>query len=270
MEKFRYRIIGASRMQSESIASTSLPFWLYFVAITSAEFLTVYLQPLAGVLCHGVILVALLVQSAFISMAQKRNLILALTLVPLIRILSLALPLAQLSQIYWYPLIYAPLLVAALVVMRMVELKPSHIGLVIHGWPLQITIGIVTGLAFGAVEYLILRPEPLVASFTLQQIWLPAIILLCTTGFVEELIFRGVLQQLAEPVMGSSWGIIYVSLLFAVLHLGFFSLLDVVFVMIIALFYSAVVKRTGSLIGVTLSHGIANTLLFLVEPFVLG
>jgi len=247
-----------------------LPFWFYFLAITSAELLTVYLQPLVGVVCHGVILVALLVQSAFAPDVPQRNLLVGLALVPLIRIVSLSLPLVQVPQMYWYPIIYAPLLAATVAVMWVVGLKPSDVGLVRHDWRFQILLGVATGLVYGGLEYMILKPEPLIAGFTLQQIWLPAVILLAATGFVEELMFRGVLQRLAEPAMGSWGGMIYVSLIFAILHVGFFSLLDVIFVLFVALFFAYAVKRTGSLVGVTLSHGIANTLLYLVMPFMLG
>ncbi len=60
---------------------------------------------------------------------------------------------------------------------------------------------------------------------------------------------------------------LYVSGLFAILHMGFLSWLDVIFVFSVALFLSWVVKKTGSLLGVTLSHGITNIMLFLVVPF---
>ena len=66
------------------------------------------------------------------------------------------------------------------------------------------------------------------------------------------------------------WGIIYVSLLFAVLHIGFLSGIDVAFVFAVALFFGWVVQKTGSLIGVTLSHGLTNIMLYLVVPFLLG
>ena len=85
------------------------------------------------------------------------------------------------------------------------------------------------------------------------------------TGFVEELIFRGVLQRSAVEAFGW-WGIIYVSLLFAVVHLIHQSLIDIAFVFVIAIFFGWVVKKTGSIFGVTLSHGIANIVLFLVAP----
>ena len=107
---------------------------------------------------------------------------------------------------------------------------------------------------------------PMVAEFTWQAVWWPALIFLVCTGFVEELIFRGVLQRSAVALWG--WrGIIYVSLLFAILHIGFLSWIDVVFVFAVAVFFAWVVKRTGSLLGVTLSHGITNIVLYLVAPF---
>ena len=81
--------------------------------------------------------------------------------------------------------------------------------------------------------------------------------------------FRGVLQNLSEALMGRQ-GIILISLIFAILHLGFYSWADVIFVFFVALFFAAIVKRTGSLLGAILSHGVANVVLFLVAPFILG
>jgi membrane protease YdiL (CAAX protease family) len=92
---------------------------------------------------------------------------------------------------------------------------------------------------------------------------LAAFLLLVTTGFVEEVIFRGVLQRSAVQVFGG-WGLVDVSLLFAVAHWIHNSLIDIVYVFVIALFFAWVVKKTGSLFGVTLAHGIANIVLFLV------
>lgn len=247
----------------------STPFWLYFIAFTAAELVTALLQPFIGIICHGVILSALLVQSAFISDVRSRNFTTSLSLVPLVRIMSLIMPLASVPLIYWYILIYAPLLIAAVVVMRTVKLKPRQIGLVSRGLPLQIAMAIVTGIAFGVLEYYILKPQPLVAEFSLEQIWPAAIIILMTTGLVEEFIFRGVLQQTSEASMGRM-GLVYTSAIFAILHIGHLSVIDVAVVFAIALFFAAVVKRTGSLIGVILSHGLTNIFLFLIGPFILS
>jgi len=85
---------------------------------------------------------------------------------------------------------------------------------------------------------------------------------------VEEFIFRGVLQRTAVGAFGW-WGIVYISFLFAIVHLIHYSVIDIVFVFAIALFFGWVVKKTGSLLAVTLSHGIANVVLYLVVPFFL-
>ncbi|MFC2034405.1 lysostaphin resistance A-like protein [Chloroflexota bacterium] len=94
---------------------------------------------------------------------------------------------------------------------------------------------------------------------------MPALIFLVVVGFVEELIFRGVLQYAAIDLFGR-WGIVYVSLLFAILHMGFLSWIDLIYVFIVALFFGWVVEKTGSLLGVVLAHGITNIMLYLVAP----
>ena len=245
------------------------PYWLALIALTAAEVLTVYLQIMAGIICHGILLVVFVVQAALAPDRAQRNLFMALCLAPLIRILSLSMPLAPIPQIYWYLLIYGPLLAATVIVMLNTGLFPRDVGLVSNGWPLQVVLGIVIGLGLGVLEYLILRPVPLASSFTLLGVLGPALILILTTGFVEELIFRGVMQTLSDRVMGL-WSVLYVSLIFAVLHLGHYSIIDVAFVFLVALLFTAMVKKSGSLVGVTLAHGIANGMLYCVMPFILA
>jgi membrane protease YdiL (CAAX protease family) len=244
------------------------PYWMALVALTAAEVLTVYLQIMAGVICHGVLLVVFVVQAALAPDCAQRNLLMSLCLAPLIRILSLSMPLAPIPQIYWYLLIYGPLLAATIIVMLNAGLVPRDVGLVSRGWPRQIVLGIVIGLGLGVLEYIILRPVPLATSFTLVGVLVPAFILTITTGFVEELVFRGVMQTLSDRVM-PLWSVLYVSLIFAVLHIGHYSVVDVVFVFLVALLFTAIMKRTGSLLGVTLAHGIANSMLYCVMPFLL-
>ncbi|MCL0052924.1 CPBP family intramembrane metalloprotease [Dehalococcoidales bacterium] len=240
---------------------------IYLVAIAVAEVITVFYLPLAGIICHMVILVALIVH-AVATRYPHRPLLLSLALVPLVRIISLCMPLANIPLIWWFPIIYAPLLAAAMVVMRLLDYSREQVGLTVKWFPVQLVVGL-TGVVFGIAEYFILRPEAMIAELTWQAIWLPAVILLLCTGFVEELIFRGVLQRAALEALGG-WGIVYISLIFATLHIGFLSWINVVFVFVIALFFGWVVKKTGSLLGVSLSHGIINIVLYLVAPFFLG
>jgi membrane protease YdiL (CAAX protease family) len=244
-------------------------FWLYFIAITCAELLTLFLNAWIGLVCHGIILIVCIVYPSFIEDSKSGNFIVGLTLIPIIRIISLIIPLIQLPEILWYPVIYIPLLAASILTMRTIGISPRQVGFTINGLPLQIMLGLFLGFMIGLLEYAILDVEPMIVHFTIGDIYLPAIILLLTTGFVEELIFRGILQSLATHAMGPTGSIIYISLIFAVLHVGFYSITDVVFVFGIALVLAMMVQSTRSLIGAIIAHGTANIILFLVAPFIL-
>ncbi|MDP2731257.1 MAG: type II CAAX endopeptidase family protein [Dehalococcoidales bacterium] len=240
--------------------------FVYVVLITLAEVITVNVNLVWGILSHIVLLVAVILHSALVSKQTRQNLLLSLALVPLIRIISLSMPLAGIPQIWWYPIIYIPLLVAAWQVIRLQGYSWEQIGLNFNRIPIQLGIT-MAGFVFGVLEYLILMEEAKEISLVLQETrLLAAFLLLSTTGFVEELTFRGVLQRNAVEALGRWWGIVYVSLTFAIVHLIHQSLLDVGFVFIIALIFGWVVNKTGSLSGVILSHGITNIVLFLVAP----
>lgn len=239
---------------------------VYLIAIVIAETVTVYIQPVWGVVCHIMLLVALTVHSSVLARAKsEQQLLLSLALAPLVRIMSLSMPLVNIPQILWYPLIYTPLLVAALIVMRISNYTLEEVGLSLKRIRVQLAFA-AAGLVLGIMEYLILKPQPMIDRLTWRDLWLPSLLFLVFVGFVEEFIFRGVIQRAALDSFG--WkGLVYVSFIFAFLHIGFLSWIDVIFVFLVVLFFSWVVKRTGSLLGVTLAHGITNIMLYLVVPF---
>ncbi len=240
---------------------------IYLLAIAIAEMVTVLVQPVLGIGCHIMILVVVILHTA-IGLASKprlQQLVLSLALVPLVRILSVSMPLSHIPLIWWFLIIYTPLLAAAIMIVRILGCKRGDVGLSFGFLPVQLVVAF-SGFIFGVTEYFILRPKPMIIEFSWQKVCVPALILLVSTGFVEELIFRGVMQHAAQESFGW-WGVVYVSLLFSILHMGFLSWIDVVFVFVAALFFGWTVKKTGSLLGVTLSHGIANIVLYLVAPF---
>jgi membrane protease YdiL (CAAX protease family) len=193
-----------------------------------------------------------------------------LALAPLIRLLSLAFPLTNFPTIYWYAVVGLPLFIATLMSVRVAGLNRNMIGL--HfSWrslPVQLLIAL-SGLAIGFIEYLILRPDPLVAELSWELIWLPALILLLFTGLLEELIFRGVMQTSSIQVLGQL-GIVFVAIVFAVLHMGYGSILDMIFVFAVAMIFGLLVQRFRSLLGVSLAHGLTNISLYLIFPFLLA
>lgn len=245
------------------------------VAFAGAELVATFVDPIAGVALHGLILSAVLLASGVGGAELARDqgplgrLMYSLALVPLIRIVSLAMPLTRFDEPLWFVAAAAPVAVAGIVVTAALGLRPREIGVRLSRRAVRLQLGVVAfGLALGLCEYHILRPEPLAGELTLVRFIGPALVLMFATGFFEEFIFRGILQRTASQALGAPLALVYVSLIFAILHIGYASVTDFAFVFAIALLYGWVVMRTGSIISVSVSHGITNITLFLLMPFI--
>jgi hypothetical protein len=238
---------------------------LYVIAVSAAELATAFTDARWGLSMHITILAALLAHASLASAQSSQRLFLALALAPLIRILSLTMPLEDIDLVYWYAIVGAPLMLTAVVVSVNLKLSREDLGLTLRALPVQGLIAL-SGLGFGVAEYFILRPKPLIDELSWGSAALPALILLVGTGFNEEFVFRGVMQSASRQALGKL-SILYVAVVFAVLHLGYKSISDVAFVFVVGLLFGWLVARTRSLLGVTLAHGITNITLYLVVPF---
>ena len=239
---------------------------LYLGAIAAAELVTVLVNPIGGVALHIVLLLLLVLHSSLAGQQPGHKLYLALSLAPLIRILSLSMPITDIPRIYWYVIIAVPLMVGAFLVTRRLGFSLRKVGFVRSGIPLQLLTGGSAGFLFGLAGYYVLKmPEPLVSSLDVNQILLLASVLLIA-GFAEEVTFRGVMQRSAMDALGR-WGWIYVAFLFAILQIGYLSAFHLLFALAIGLLFGWVVWRTGSIVGVILAHGVINITLYLIAPF---
>ncbi len=271
---------------------------IYLILTGLAEIVTAYADIQAGIMFHVVILCLLFIHSGFISKAKMfenmqqwlfikkmkkpskslqtliskkkklSSLLLALTLVPMIRILSLVMPLSHFPRIQWFIIIAIALYLAFFILVRQQKIDLKE-----HGFrlpkakhlPLEISI-ILIAVPFGYMEYLILRPDSLVDSFSLENLIEAILILFVATGLMEEIIFRGLLLKKSIEIIGIWPGILFVTLIFAVLHIGNLSFLDVLLVLCIGGMYAMVVKTTKTIIGVTISHTVVNIFLFIICP----
>jgi membrane protease YdiL (CAAX protease family) len=94
-------------------------------------------------------------------------------------------------------------------------------------------------------------------------------VLLLFSGLTLELVFRGLVQRGLTEVLGRG-GIIAASALFAATFLGTESAGYVVFMGLVGAVFGWSYHRTGSIVGVSLAHGLLNVGLLLVWPAVLG
>src|SRR6058998_2370559 len=210
--------------------------------------------------------------------ATLSPLLVAASLASLVRVFSLAVPRYNfvtapvtdpLNTLPWLALVSVPLLVSVAAVAYVQRLRPRDLGLAVHRWQeiVQQTAIALTGIPLGLVESFILRSPAWIAQLTFGSLVLGGIVIFFATGFSEELIFRAILLKRAVDGLGRRGGLLYVTAIFASLHIFFLSGVDLVFVFAVGLFYGFIVLRTRNLWGVILSHSLGNVILYLVAPF---
>jgi len=241
----------------------------YLGALVAGELMTAFQDYTAGLALHTLILFLLLFHASLVSRRDQSlsRLLAALALAPLLRILSLSLPLWHFTTLEWMSIISIPLVIACIATISTLGLRAGDVGLTLgpaKKVPLQILIASI-GVPLGTIEFIILRPSPWLSDYGIQSLAVALFALVGATGLSEELIFRGILQRCADD-LARFYGIIYVSMIFAILHISFLSLADLLFVFAVAVLFAAIVKKTGTLLGVIAAHTLVNVMLYLVLP----
>jgi uncharacterized protein len=235
-----------------ALASMNLVIPVYVAAIMAAEAVTVRGGVVLGTLCHAVIVLALLNHYVWLGHAPGRHALPVLVLAPLLRILSVTMPTKHLQPIYWFVLIGLPLLLSAAWTARLLGVPWSGLGLRLHSWPWQCLVA-CSGIPLGAVGFMVGPPRTLIAALDWRDLVVGAIILTIFVGFTEELIFRGLLQQVMIDVFGPA-GLLWSTVIYTSLYVSSLSWSYVLFIGLVSLFFGWCVQRTGSLWGVTAAH----------------
>jgi len=244
-------------------------FGFYVAWFSIAEVLAV-VDPLWGFVTHSVSIpiIAMHVSICHRLDPTSSKLALALSPIPLVRIVSITSPIIQFTILQWFLVISMILFSSILVTIVLIGDDISDYGFRMPSrkhYPIEVGI-ILCGLFFGYVEYQILSPVSLVEALTLAGLVAPLVALYFGTGLLEELLFRGVIQRHSIESLGKWQGIAFTNIIFMILHTGWESGADLIFVGIVGVIFSLVVERTGSIIGVSFSHAITNLSLFVLTP----
>jgi membrane protease YdiL (CAAX protease family) len=258
--------ISTERAETKTTRNEKLLAIGYVLALILAEITVTYVNKETGLIIEALILVALLFNSSMKVSYNYAVMLRSMMALPMIRIIGLSIPLMQIQPLYWFPIIAVPLFAASYTIMKNQGLTREHIGLIWGNKKVQFLIAL-TGIFLGITEYIILQPKPLIATLDPINLLIAAIILIVSTGLAEELIFRGIIQKNSENVFGAFIGLVYTAVLFTALHIGWNNFYDLIFVFGVALFYGYTFQKTRSIVGITLSHGISNSFLFLIVPF---
>jgi membrane protease YdiL (CAAX protease family) len=236
--------------------------------VVLGESLVVAGQLIAAELVHLLALGILLGGYLLWRRDPERRLLIALAPLPILRVVSIALPASLIPQLDWYVIIGIPVLFAITGAARVLHLDAPSLGLRRAPGGPQMTVAL-TGLVLGLPAYLIARPEPLVRDPTIISLIGAALVLLVFGGFLEELLFRGLIQTVASQLFGRG-GVAFSAGATGLMYAGSLNPRYVVFSVLVAAFFGLGVRRTGSIAGATLGHGLLLLTQLVVWPLVLG
>lgn len=182
----------------------------------------------------------------------ERDLMLALAVLPLVQLLSLALPTRLVPTLQWFVMIGVPTYLLLVMASYRLHLRPNEIGLRLTRWQPQARV-VLFGAALAIPGYIILRPAPLVADPTPLNVATAVVIVAVFGGFLEEGLFRGVIQSVAERSVARN-SIAVSSFATGLLYAGTLDLRYMVYAVLVGIAFGTVVRRTGSLVGVAGGH----------------
>src|SRR5947209_5701559 len=191
---------GRSVLRSRFVSKRAIDYMFVAVGalalVTVAELITTYGDPRFGVGMHIAVLVLCLCLAALSFDVPRQAFFLTLSVAPIIRIVSTGMPLRSFPEEYWYLLTSIPLFMAAFFIALAAGFAPGSLNLRVperRYLPVESLVW-ASGLGLGCIEWLILRPGPLVSEHPFAGLVGAGLILLVCTGFIEELLFRGLVQ----------------------------------------------------------------------------
>lgn len=142
----------------------------------------------------------------------------------------------------------------------------------------QILCGLILGLLMGMTEYVILASDMerylLFPAFSVANLFYVALIMFAFVALGEEILFRSLAQTSFEEELGDPRAAtLFVSLAFTIMHFGYVTdptkILEIIYVFAAATAIGYAFTKTRSLVLPILAHGVANTLLFGILPYLM-
>lgn len=230
--------------------------------IMLAEVLIFYGNSEAAMPIHALNLIFLSLSSIFVSNRTYP----ALMLLPLFRLLNVAMPVFFNLTLYSYAMVYAPMFIPIYLILKEKFITWSEAGLTFERFWFFLPVAVSLGLALGWGEYLVLRPQMLTVDNDLQHIIILVLTMIFFVGVVEEFVFRSSLQTVLQERIGLTAGLVLTSIIFGFMHSGYHLPLELLYVTLAGMAFGLLFWFSKSLPIIALAHGVTNISLFLVAP----
>ena len=256
--------VPRERVQSDEVRDDRLiPFVI--AGICAAELVLQFVHVGVGAFLHAMALVCVLILQGHAGNLTNRRALAPLALIPLLRLLSLTAPLPGVPVPYWPAIIGVPLLVAGALAARSAGLGRRQIGLVGEAPFATVRIGLL-GIPLGVGAWLCGPEIPWFAGAGDPfERGLIAVTLVVFVAFGEEFLFRGVIQG-GLRLAYAAGSVPLMAILYGVVYLGSGSIGYTLYMTAVGALNGLIVARTGSILGVTISHTLLILIAFVIGP----
>lgn len=248
----------------------------YIALLAVAEASVAFGNPLIGAIVYSILLVVMLTHCA-VRLASEgspveeqgkpdpAHAVAALAFLPVIRLVSMSAPIGGSSEASQSLVVGASLLAAIVWARWGVRLPASRLRPRFLAIDLLV-VCLAPPLAYDA--YFVLRPASLAEGARWTQLGTAALAV-ALAAVVEELVFRGFIQTAFFRLCGSS-APLWATAVYVISYLGVRPMRVIALAAVLGLLFGWVVQRSGSLLGVTVSHALLNIGLFVLLPHALS
>lgn len=240
-----------------------------FPIIVAIEYIFTYFSAAYGVL---LCLLSTVIIYIIVSLTKMERIYInaaeSLALIPLYVLFTSTLPWFFVNQQFVLPAVYAIILALCTWHIYQQNLTAADIGLKKNNLLKYILLGTLIGLCTGPIEYLVLKPAPTYPVFELKYLIRDLLYMTFFVGVAEEILFRGIIQNDLVNIFGKIPAIIGQAFLFGVMHMTWRSPLEIIFTFFAGLLFGILYTKTDSLTAPIVFHGVNNTVLVAVLPYI--
>jgi len=247
--------------------------WIYLaipiVFIALAEMMVYSGRKLEAIEIHALVLLGLSFSIIYIKNKDIQKTYQAFILLPILRLVDFSMPLFYEEKLYNLVFIYCLLAIPVSIAAINQEFTRTQLGITFKKIGIYIPLSIFMGLLLGVGEYIIVGKNPLIQDLSILNLLSLTIIMVLFVSPVEEMVFRSILQNRLEIVLGSREALIVTSILFGLMHSGYGSIYEIFYITLVGAVIGYLFYGTRSLPLVVLIHGFMNVFFFGIIPLLL-
>jgi len=199
---------------------------------------------------------------------ERVQLVQALALVSVFRVVNLSVALVPTVTIYWLAIINGVMFLPLISVIVHEKMSRYDLGIAdVRGSVLMLPLGFVVGTGFALVEYAILANKALIPNASVSELIQLSIVMIFFVALVEELLFRVLLQPQLIERSGAVAGILITSVIFGAMHAGYANVYELLFATGAGVVLGAAFYKTRNLALVVTIQAVNNIILFGVLGF---